>query len=552
MRQQEKPVRFCLYSRKSKATLKGDSVGNQIEMGMRYIRDRYPDASPEDIDIFEDDGFSGKNTKRPGFTRMMAGVTRGDYAYLIVYRLDRISRSVGDFADILKVLERTHTQFISLSENFDTSSVMGRAMMSIASVFAQMERETISERVTDNMLLLSHTGRWLGGRTPAGFKAVRVDADPARGIAKAYSMLAEDAAEMNAVCRAITLYRRLGAIRATTQALFQENVRINGQRQLSDFALKSLLTNPVYCVADQDAYDYFYQLGCAMPRERADFNGTFGCMPYNRHNVKPGSRALRAPEEWVIAVGSHRGVISGRDFAALQRRLAQNALLHPREQAARNSYALLTGLLVCGRCGAKMYTQPQSDGHGGRRASGAFLYVCERRKRFGKDACDCPSVSGLQLDAAVREALAAYRSDDTAFGARLAGLRDVQGRRHTADSELAAVQAAVAEAEKKLHTLLNRLADPELPEEALRYIRAQSREMAERIATDRERIEQLKAAEAQSDRVEQGYRQICTLLDCFSADYGSLSIPEQRDVLRGVIDRVEWNGESAQIFPIQP
>ena len=256
--------------------------------------------------------------------------------------------------------------------------------------------------------------------------------------------------------------------------------------------------------------------------------------------------------QWVIAVGSHRGVISGRDFAALQRRLAQNALLHPREQAARNSYALLTGLLVCGRCGAKMYTQPQSDGHGGRRASGAFLYVCERRKRFGKSACDCPSVSGLQLDAAVREALAAYRSDDTAFGARLAGLRDVQGRRHTADSELAAVQAAVAEAEKKLHTLLNRLADPELPEEALRYIRAQSREMAERIATDRERIEQLKAAEAQSDRVEQGYRQICALLDRFSADYGNLSIPEQRDVLRGVIDRVEWNGESAQIFPIQP
>ena len=90
MRQQEKPVRFCLYSRKSKATLKGDSIGNQIEMGMRYIRDRYPDASPEDIDIFEDDGFSGKNTKRPGFTRMMAGVTRGDYAYLIVYRPDKL------------------------------------------------------------------------------------------------------------------------------------------------------------------------------------------------------------------------------------------------------------------------------------------------------------------------------------------------------------------------------------------------------------------------------------------------------------------------------
>ena len=134
MTKNKKP-RFCIYSRKSKATLKGDSIGNQIEMGLKYVRERYSDASEADIDVYEDDGFSGKNTKRPDFTKMMEKVKKGEYAFLIVYRLDRISRSVGDFADILEILERTNTKFVSLSENFDTSSIMGRAMMSIASVF---------------------------------------------------------------------------------------------------------------------------------------------------------------------------------------------------------------------------------------------------------------------------------------------------------------------------------------------------------------------------------------------------------------------------------
>lgn len=87
------------------------------------------------------------------------------------YRLDRVSRSVGDFADLIRRLEGWGVAFLCIREKFDTSTPMGKAMMYIASVFAQLERETIAQRVRDNMCLLARTGRWLGGTTPTGFRA---------------------------------------------------------------------------------------------------------------------------------------------------------------------------------------------------------------------------------------------------------------------------------------------------------------------------------------------------------------------------------------------
>lgn len=542
-------LRFGIYSRKSKATLKGDSIGNQIDMCKNYIFAKFPDAREEDIDIYEDDGFSGKNTKRPDFTRMMEKIKKGEYAYLIVYRLDRISRSVGDFAEILKLLERSNTKFVSISEQFDTSSAIGRAMMSMASVFAQMERETTSERVTDNMLLLSHTGRWLGGRTPIGFKSVRVEADPALGIAKAYSMLIEDDEAILAVRRAMDFYLQTGTIRSTIQALYAANITINGNKKLSDFSLKNLLTNPVYCIADQDAYAYFYELGCALPTEREEFSGEHGCMPYNRHRLKPGQTVLREPSEWVIAIGKHHGIISGKEWVDIQRRLNANKQLHPRDQSARNSYALLTGMLVCKRCGAKMYTQPQNSGRGKHRAPGGFTYMCERRKNLGKDACDCPSVSGKNLDAVVREALSHYHSEDSAFASRLAALKDAQSRQKANESALASEKATLARLEKKMFTLVDRMADPDLPPQVIDYIKAQTSQLSEEIAAVKEKIAQLESAEATDDNAQMGYEYICNMLDNFNENYGDMTIPQQRDLLSRVIERIEWDGEHADIFP---
>ena len=124
-------AKYFIYSRKSKATKKGDSVVNQIEMAKRYICSKDTTATDDDIAVFEDDGFSGKNTKRPGFQMMMERIKAREPEYLIVYRLDRISRSVSDFCAVLDLLQKKGIHFVSLNEQFDTKTPMGREMITI-------------------------------------------------------------------------------------------------------------------------------------------------------------------------------------------------------------------------------------------------------------------------------------------------------------------------------------------------------------------------------------------------------------------------------------
>ena len=118
---------------------------------------------------YKDKGYSGKNIERPDFQRLLQDIKLGLIKRVIVYKLDRISRSIVDFAKLMELFKQYNVEFVSCTEKFDTSTPMGRAMLNICIVFAQLERETIAERVQDNMLMLSYTGRWLGGKTLLDF-----------------------------------------------------------------------------------------------------------------------------------------------------------------------------------------------------------------------------------------------------------------------------------------------------------------------------------------------------------------------------------------------
>lgn len=162
-------MHFYIYSRKSVYTGKGESIENQIELCRSYIAAKYPSDLPHRIEIYEDEGYSAKNTDRPQFQKMLRHMTVDTPDFIICYRLDRISRSVSDFSSFIEKLNQLQIAFLCIKEEFDTSRPMGKAMMYIASVFSQLERETIAERVRDNMLLLARSGRWLGGTPPTGY-----------------------------------------------------------------------------------------------------------------------------------------------------------------------------------------------------------------------------------------------------------------------------------------------------------------------------------------------------------------------------------------------
>lgn len=132
----------AIYTRQSVDRADSISIESQIEFCKYEMRG-------EAYKVYTDRGYSGKNTDRPAFAEMMNDIENGIISKVVVYKLDRISRSILDFSTMMERFEKYKVEFVSTTEKFDTSSPMGRAMLNICIVFAQLERETIQKRVTD-------------------------------------------------------------------------------------------------------------------------------------------------------------------------------------------------------------------------------------------------------------------------------------------------------------------------------------------------------------------------------------------------------------------
>ena len=156
----------AIYARQSLDKKDSLSIESQIELCRKHAGD--------DVQIFQDKGFSGKNIRRPAFTELIQAVEAGKIQKIFVYRLDRFSRSIADFSRLWELLERHGVEFQSVTEHFDTSSPMGRAMLNIVLVFAQLERETTAERVKDNYVHRFSLGAWPGGPAPYGFDLAKI------------------------------------------------------------------------------------------------------------------------------------------------------------------------------------------------------------------------------------------------------------------------------------------------------------------------------------------------------------------------------------------
>ena len=164
---------FASYTRKSIYSDKSDSTKNQAKMCRDYVDFHYA-GSVDSFLVYEDEGLTGSNTKRPDLQRLMKDIKSGLIDFLIVYQLDRLSRDIKDFSNIYAFLEEHHVQFISVAENIDTNTPIGKAMMYVSVIFAQMERETIANRVNDNMIGLADDGWWVGGNPPYGWRRTRI------------------------------------------------------------------------------------------------------------------------------------------------------------------------------------------------------------------------------------------------------------------------------------------------------------------------------------------------------------------------------------------
>lgn len=402
----KKKLRIAIYSRKSKYSEKGDSIGNQIELAKEYINKNYPEEEYEvETVIFEDEGFSGGNIDRPKFQEFLEKESERPFDILISYRLDRISRNIADFSGLMNELNKLNTSFISVKEQFDTTTPMGRAMMYIASVFAQLEREVIAERIRDNMLELAKTGRWLGGDTPLGFDSERfeitqiteknIDTNILEKKNKKACKLKINEEEKQKVQLIFKKYLEIKSLAGLEHYLLKNKIFTRKGKEFRKFSLKNILTNPVYSQNDNDILQYFRNKGQNIYSEqdgREKFDGKYGIIAYNKTDNNKKDRAIA---EWIIAVGLHKGYVTGKEWVQVQELLDRNKDKSYRASTNNTNETVFSGILRCKKCGNKMI--PKSN-RINKDCTATYYYVCREKDRTRRINCDSRNVKGNELD----------------------------------------------------------------------------------------------------------------------------------------------------------
>ena len=533
---------IAIYSRKSRFTGKGESVGNQVELCRAYIRTAFGDALADGAVVYEDEGFSGGNLHRPGFQRMMAAARRRQFRAVVVYRLDRISRNISDFAALIQELSRLDIAFVSLREQFDTSSPMGRAMMYIASVFSQLERETIAERIRDNLHELAKTGRWLGGTTPTGYTSEAVKTVTVDGKSKRACKLRLIPREAAVVRLIYDLYRETDSLSGTEAELLRRQVRTKTGHSFTRFSVRAILQNPVYLIADRDAWQYFQQRQAEVFSAPEDFDGVRGMLAYHRTDQEKGKATVYRPvSQWIVSVGQHPGIIPASTWIAVQESLERNKSGACRK--SRGNEALLTGLLWCG-CGSRMYPKLSRRREN---APPAYRYVCKMKERSRGALCSCPNAAGNLLDGAV---VARVRELNGGTDALLTMLekagRLCTGRRAAEEGALADLRQQQADTQRSICALVDSLADFDGSDAAV-HVRERLEALHARAEELEARIREQEGQSARSALDDQTFERLRQRLAAFGECIDGMTVEQKRATLRATVRRVVWDGQCARV-----
>ena len=333
------------------------SIETQIETCKNTVKG-------ENIQIYKDNGFSGKDTDRPDFQRLMRDIKSGIINKIVVYKLDRISRSVLDIAELIRELEKLHIDFVSATENYETTTPMGKAMLNMSATFAQLERENIAARVKGAYISRSHRGFYMGGRVPYGFGLAPTVID---GVNTKKFVTVPQKAYI--VKRMYEIYSQpntsLGDVR---RQLFSEKIIRDDGSSWTTARLSSLIRNPVYVKADSKVYEFFQNERTNIINPLDDFNGKNGCYLYTGENTNRKTWDL-ANQTLVIA--PHEGFIDSEVWIYCRKKLLCNHQIKCTK--AKNSW--LSGKVKCGHCGHAMVIKKSNN-------SNTRYFICTGRSSY--------------------------------------------------------------------------------------------------------------------------------------------------------------------------
>lgn len=529
-------MNVAIYSRKSKFTGKGESIENQVQMCKDYLLSQNRNDETYEFWVYEDEGFSGGNTNRPEFQRLMNDAALKKFSMLICYRLDRISRNVADFSSTLETLQRYDIDFVSIREQFDTSSPMGRAMIYIASVFAQLERETIAERVRDNMLELAKSGRWLGGTPPLGYKSTPVTYYDENMTEHSMARLSIDAEELEIVKLIYSKYLELKSLSALETYLLENYYKTRNGSNFRKSTLKSILTNPVYAKSSEAIFDYLISQGMTLCGEPDNIHGL---LTYNKLKTlysKEGnhSREFRNTSDWIVAVSKHEGIIDSENWLKIQKIYAGNS--DKFIVSARSHNALLTGILKCEKCGSPMRIMhgPVSKKSGTK----LYYYACTLKKDSKGSRCENPNGKVDQIDPIIINAIKDLGKNKEAF------LKDLIDKNRQIKKEAVKgnlennLNILIKQKKDQIDNLLNQLSlAPDLMDIIIPKIKLLKDELellSKDLNESNNKIEEITMEELSLSFIK-SLLEKCSIID-------TLTHNEIKELIRGLMKSITWDG----------
>jgi site-specific DNA recombinase len=361
-----KRVRCAIYTRKSSEEgldKEFNSLDAQRESAEACIASQKNEGWVCLPDRYDDGGFSGGSMERPALELLLADIEAGRVDCVVVYKVDRLSRSLMDFARIMQAFDAKGVSFVSVTQQFNTTSSMGRLTLNILLSFAQFEREIIGERIRDKIAAQKRKGKWAGGAPVLGYDVDRTNGNP---------RLVINANEASRVREIFALYLHRGSLQPVVTELRRRcwpnkrrvtaKGKIKGGRPFDKGTLHVLLTNPI--LAGRIVYkDQTYQ-------------------------------------------GEHEAIITPEVYDRVQQQLRYNGRTGGIE--VRNKYgALLRGLLRCKHCDAAM----THTFTGGRGKPSYRYYRCIQAIKTGAHVCPATTVPAAEMERVVVDEIRALGRD---------------------------------------------------------------------------------------------------------------------------------------------
>jgi len=492
---------YAIYARQSVDRADSISIESQIQFCEYETRG-------EAYQTYIDRGYSGKNTDRPAFRAMMEDIKEGKLSKIIVYKLDRISRSILDFSNMMETLSKYRVEFVSATEKFDTSSPMGRAMLNICIVFAQLERETIQKRVADAYFARSQKSFYMGGRVPYGYRLVPTVIGNVKTAM--YQIIPEEAEVVRLMYE---LYAQPECSYGDIVRYLQEHGITKNGKPWERTRLADVLRNPIYVRADLAVYQFYQSQGAIIANDSADFIGVNGCYYYKGKDSVGRKQVNLEGNHLVLA--PHEGIVPAETWLQCRLKCLRARQVRP-YQKAKNTW--LAGKVKCGVCGYALVDKHYAT-------SKARYLLCSHR--MDTKACAGPgTIYTGDMEEIVYEEMRKKM-------AQWATLRRRQGP--AIDPELTTLKVQLTQTETEIAALVDRLTAAD--DVMYRYISGRVSEL------DVRKQELQRQIEERSRHKEVDFREISNHLNTWDA----LTFEDKRRVVDQLIKVIHATSTTLQI-----